>query len=219
MRRFHRSRGRMSRGRKGRKYVWEGGFVIPTMDLGAGLNNSMQYVFWIKWPSGLEQTTTETGIDRSGELTPVDETLVRLRWIIAWTGTFSKANATYEIGFGATTYEDHLPGAVDNIVATGGPGGGSNPWPDPLDNPGEDWIFRRADAVHIGNAVPTTLGPFGFLNTDLYESRAQRKLPFGLGILGIVSCVGNNGAGDDEISNFTPVFDVRALYKSGIYAG
>jgi len=214
MRRFHRSR-RTSRS-KGRKLIWDGVQVMGPVELG-GLGNEQQYLFWTKWPAGARETLDETGINRSGELLSLDETLVRTRVIWNFAVATDIAPSVYNIALGITTWENNEPEIYDNIVQSGGGFlGGPNQNPDPIVDLGEDWVFRSTVGYTPNVPNVETFFSTGGADVDSYQSRAMRKLSAGKGLICVVSATGDT-ASMDSVLNFRMQLEVRQLFKSGVH--
>jgi len=208
-----RRRIRRSRTSKRRVY-WDGGLLSGNLDFGAGPGEEMQYLWWIRWPSGVRETTDETGIFRSGEIMQENVTLERLRLIVGLTADVPFPLGMLKITMGATAIECHDPATFDNIVQTGGGLlGGPNFNPDPTYDVNDDWIIREPFLLFNTSTIATSRSAvFGFPNLDQYESRARRKLPAGVGILGVMSAFGTP---EDQTPSLQFQVDYRALYRAG----
>jgi len=127
------------------------------------------FAFWVRVPAGKADTIAGP-VDF---IVPTDYTLTRSRVLIS--GGMSNGGAAvrsaHEIAFGLIRWE----GVSDDILDLG-------TVPHPFYDGSEDWIFR--------SVFPEVTSNHLFLNSpaglDAYQSRAQRKLSNGSGILAIV---------------------------------
>lgn len=192
-------------------------------------NLAQQWTAWTTWPSGLA-SPGDSGIFRSGLQQPVDRTVMDTRVNFACSFGYTDAipdNIQILLAIGITVHENYAPDDIDNVVSYGGINGTDiieNPWPNPLYDIDEDWLYRD---VYVGTApggITSFSMPGNYLNT-LYgsgRSRARRKLPQGSGTLMIVAPyiadVDPDGGGRGPFELHMSC-DVRHLYKSGVYVG
>lgn len=213
MRRFRRSHRKASSSRR-RKVFWDGGQAVGAVNFGAGFGEEMQYLWWIRWPAGLKETVNETGIARSGELVSENLTLERLR-LLVFLAPIVPVDTSIKLTVGATAIECNDPATFDNIVQTGGGAGGNNFNPDPTYDVNDDWIIREVTVIRNPSSIASSNSNFSsFTDTDQYQSRAKRKLPSGVGILGVISAFAQP---DDTTFVLNLSMDWRALYKAGNY--
>lgn len=216
MRRFRRSRSRRSR--SGRRGYWDGVVAAGPFELG-GVGNESQYLFWAKWPAGQLESTDETGIQRTGLTTPIDETLIRSRIIADFSVQSNIGDGSvYKIAMGLTTWENNIPSIYDNVVQTGGGfEGGNNQNPDPVVDLDEDWIWRNSSTL-IANVANVDTFFTNAGEVDTYQSRAKRKLGPGKGIIFVMSATSDE-TGRDAVLSIKLGIEVRMYFKSGVFLG
>jgi len=215
VRRFRRSRGRSS-SKTRRRVSWNGVWANGDVDLGSQ-GNDQQYLIWTKWPAGLVETTSETGIERSGLIQPIEETVVKTKVLLSAVVTpdtgFSPHTAT--LCFGITAIENQVPAIFDNVVQTGGGPGGPNFNPDPAFDLGEDWLYRLTYGLNFGSGSGSFFASIGPNYREQWESRAMRKLRPGMGLLAVMSM---KASLPDQSYVVSFSLDVRHLFKSGEYS-
>lgn len=190
MRKFRRSTGR--RGGKRRRLQWQGASAFfPNQAMADG----DVVAFWARVPAG--------AVDNSGAaipyIVPDDYTLVRSRLIWVFNTTNGGANVTlpWSIGLGLIDWD----GLTDNPLDLG------NSIPHPVYDTDEDWIFRNAGPEIYENIVE---GSNGVGDVDAYQSRAQRKLSAGKGVLCVI---GTASPVTPYAALINATVDVRMLFK------
>lgn len=207
-RRFRSHRGRGSR----RKIRWAGQFVSEQgLILDANPNDYSYTSFWVKDPASMARSTAFVAPNVIETNEPVDETLVRLYnhldTTIRITGTSGIAPVTI-ISFGIIPFDGgEVPGfwdfAVFSTTSLVAP-------PHPMFQVDDPWVLR----IDFSNGGLETAQ----FSSDQYERnewvRSMRKLPAGLGLLGVLGCI----APSQDVS--TPVtFDAGFIQRYAVKSG
>jgi hypothetical protein len=212
VRRFRRRRTSTKGAR--RALFWDGVHAagqLQNFNLTPTAGEASQYVIFARWPAGETESTTETGIVRSGLIQPIDVTLERTRVGFAGMITNLDQGTDGAVVLGIAVVEEHDPIGVDNLVFNTSP---ANPaaFANPAEDYNEDWVWRSVISF-------VSFTNFQFLNLgaepDLYQSRAKRKLRAGQGLLFSIAAYCNNGDGIDMTLDFS--LDIRMLFKAGAY--
>lgn len=208
MRRFRRTH--RVRSSKRRQTFWDGVHVAGPLSgflLSPGTDSSV-YSFWARWPAGMIEPTTATGIVRSGLIQPIDVTLERTRVLWSLTMTGLTAGTAGTIAVGLQVFETRVPENFDNVIFDGNPPEVA----DPAQDLNEDWLFRS-----VGPFTAFTTAIFinnGSQDIDGYQSRAKRKLRAGQGILASLAITCSEV---DETAELSFAEEVRMLLKQGEY--
>jgi len=172
-------------------------------------NDGTTATAWLIWPRGLRNQSGGAAVDQ--EITPVDETLVRM--IVGANVTLdlfgitqAAVNVTGVLGIIAWDAQQQSAGDLDGVVV--GPG----VVPDPVSDGGAEWIMRipftfTRDNFSLGNIA-----------SEFIVSRAMRKLPPRTGILACFSQIMPLD-GSEDLATFDWTFDFRLLSKSGVFVG
>jgi len=197
------SRGARRSGAK-RKLYWTGGiFQASELEVvGHDANGQGQYTAWVKWPSGDRNVSSA-----DAEIEANDETLQR---------TICNANVTLNAtGMVQAAVQVSLVigliawDAIDaELLHEVGTVAGEAP--NPVTHPGLDWILRLPFQFTRDN-FQQNVGEAIFA-----ESRAQRKLPPGTGILLSTSLIAP--LQPSEVFSYDVAFDCRFLFKQGYYS-
>jgi hypothetical protein len=215
-------RRRMSRRSKStsrrRPLFWDGIWVLGPLSTMHPVNIEAgnRYALWARYPAGMIDTNDpdETGITRSGLILPIDVTLERTR--VSCTGSIAglAGNECVNIGLGITVAEDHNPAANDNVIFNAGSGTPIE-FPSPTLDANEDWVWRIIQpVVGFGGGSPIFWSG-GNGVTDLYQSRAKRKLKAGQGLMFLLDYTSSSPEGSEL--DFNLCFDVRMIFRSGAY--
>jgi len=163
----------------------------------------------IKWPGQVANLTDPL----LPQMPPSDSTLVRsiinVGWLDTGDGTGFEENHIYFISFGLLAWDDLTPANAQFIQGdTGAAFDNSGFTPDPY-YLGPPWIWRHIQPVAIRGSNFAFGAP---LNAMQMESRAQRKLPTGTGI---VLCVSVHDPQTDPTSDvsLSVGVNVRLLIK------
>lgn len=190
-----------------RKLSWEYGGLFSDVEVTQNVDTVVSG--WAKWPSA-SVDTSHVSVDFD-YVTQKDQTLVRsVCEGYAYINAPSLDTYSLIVGVGLIAWESSEPEVLDRIVHdsfTSSPG--------PLSMPSLDWVHRFVVAGKVQGQV-------GF-STDLVmttmdasdhslSSRAQRKLPPGVGLLECVEVISAFGDFSDEITwQFN--FSYRMLFK------
>lgn len=171
-------RGR-SRRSSSRRTLWvhslfQGNGILSDAD---GQGNYNWFSFWSRFPSGYVDNAVGASVPNGS-----DETLVRtiVACTLAWTGAAASFEPPIDLVFGLIAFDGgNKPDFYD--LATFGSGGSFVAPPHPVVNASDDWIIRiPANFVADASYASAVADPF-------VMSRAMRKLPTGMGILGVVA--------------------------------
>jgi len=206
---FRRSSRRGRSRKSGRRTFWTHGLwqadaIVSSTDLPGDDYN--WYSFWFRWPSGFEDINT-------GSTTPQgsDETLVR---VVSSLSSSYEGLASFvpplDLVFGLIAFDGGSKPEFYDLATFGSVGSFVAP-PHPVVDASDDWIIR----------IPfnfMTDGAFGSVTSESFiQSRAQRKLPPGTGILGVVGP--SNLVGDPTTPTNSWSWDVRMAIRSGYTKG
>lgn len=210
-RRFRSSR----RGGSRRKVRWAGQFVSEqNLILDASPDNYSYTSFWVKDPASMARSSAFTAPNTIETNEPVDETLVRLYSHLDATvsipGTGGIAPVTI-ISYGIIPFDGgEVPGFWDFAIFS--LGSSLVAPPHPMFQVDDPWVLRQ----DFSNGGLETLQ----FSSDQYERnewvRSMRKLPAGLGLLGVLGCVApsSSGAGSVPVT-FNAAWMQRYAVKSG----
>jgi len=179
-----RRRGRGSRRAGGRKrqlhWISSHLYFDFTTD---GLTSGQPITGWAKWPAGFPDTTTVELRDE-----PVDETVVREIWSPYASVQGAEAGLAIDdiiqITFGLIAWDTTDPDSLHLALPT--PGSVPDPYFGQF-----DWLLRKCYIFVPGHSIAglnALAFEGGFPTTDIdSNSRAQRKMPPGTGLLQVVS--------------------------------
>lgn len=159
------------------------------------MGNGDSVAFWARVPAG---AVDNTGADIPF-IVPEDWTLVRTRLLFGYSTTNGGAQLTnsWIVGFGLIAWD----GLTDNPLDLG------TNVPHPVRDTTQDWIYRNVQPFSQENIVGATNGGS---DVDAYQSRAQRKIQAGVGLLAVV---GQSSLSIPFTTILNGAVDVRMLFK------
>jgi len=181
------------RGRSGprRKYAWGGARVGGRLTVGA----DEVIAFWVRAPAGALDNTYSPP-----QVVEPDVTLIRTRCILGFgtdNGTVQSA-AALNVGFGIIAWD----GLTDDPLDAG-------LLPHPCLDQSLDWVFRNVQGEVLENIA---LASNGAASEDAYQSKAQRKLSNGTGLLFVAGYTTFLGTGPATLT-LSFAADIRYLVK------
>jgi len=174
-----------------RKYAWGGGRVGGTTNL----DTDTVGAFWLRAPAGALDNTFDPPV-----VVPPDETLIRLRAVVTFSSNngSSQLNSAQNFAFGVIAWD----GLTDNPLDSG-------LLPHPAIDLSLDWIWRFAAPIVQQNLAVVDNAS----NADAYQSKAQRKLSNGTGLLFTYGYTSFPAGGSPETLITTIAADFRYLVK------
>lgn len=197
MRKFHRSLHR--RGPR-RRLEWGRTFAGGPVDGTVTAGTELPFAYWAKVPAGV----LNTRVLPDGAPEPEDWTLVRSIHALDMVCVVADPSVTmFNMSAGVLVWN----GIDDSLPAVG-------TYPSPTVQGDFDWVWRisAVGAKQVASANTVFNASTSGASELLIQSRAQRKLSAGAGLLFVVELSNQLGSGS-SINGFAFNYDMRALFK------